>query len=145
MIEMEREIVTSATPATVFAYLADFTTTEQWEPGTVSATRVAGDGGVGTRYANTARFAGRTADVEYEVIGVTPGRSIQLRAEHDSLIAHDTLTVRPHEGGSRVTYRVEFSFRGWLRLGEPLLRIPVANLMDGGVEGLQRELAKIAA
>ncbi|WP_395308973.1 SRPBCC family protein [Mycobacterium sp. AMU20-3851] len=143
MIEMEREVVTSATPADVFAYLADFTTTEQWEPGTVRTTRIAGDGGVGTRYANTSRFAGRTSDLEYEVIGVTPGRSIQLRGQNDSLIAHDTITVRPHDGGSRVTYRIEFAFQGWLRLGEPLLRIPVTNLMDKGVEGLERELAKI--
>lgn len=143
MIEMEREVTTAVAPAVVFGYLSDFTTTEQWEPGTVRTTRIDGDGGVGTRYANTSRFAGRTSDLEYEVIGVTPGRSIQLRGQNDSLVAHDTITVTPHDNGSKVTYRIEFAFQGLLRFGEPLLRIPVANLMDKGVEGLQRELAKL--
>lgn len=140
---MQREVTTDAPPDAVFGYLSDFTTTEQWEPGTVRTTRISGDGGVGTRYANTSRFAGRTSDLEYEVIGVTPGRSIQLRGQNDSLVAHDTITVTPHEDGSKVTYRIEFAFQGWLRWGEPLLRIPVNNLMDEGVESLQRELAKL--
>jgi uncharacterized protein YndB with AHSA1/START domain len=143
MIEMEREVTTTVAPGVVFDYLSDFTTTEQWEPGTVRTTRIDGDGGVGTRYANTSRFAGRTSDLEYEVIGVTPGRSIQLRGQNDSLVAHDTITVTPHDSGSKVTYRIEFEFQGVLRFGEPLLRIPVSNLMDKGVQGLRRELAKL--
>jgi uncharacterized protein YndB with AHSA1/START domain len=143
MIEMQREVTTAAAPDAVFGYLADFTTSEQWDPGSVRTTRISGDGGVGTRYANTSRFAGRTSDLVYEVIGVTPGRSIQLRGENDSLIAHDTITVTPHQSGSLVTYRIEFAFQGWLRLAEPLLRPAVKNLMDNGVEGLQRELAKL--
>jgi hypothetical protein len=143
MIEMQREVTTTAAPETAFAYLADFTTTEQWDPGSVSTTLISGDGGVGTRYANTSRFAGRTSDLTYEVIGVTPGRSIQLRGQNDSLVAHDSITVAPHEGRSLVTYRIEFAFQGWLRWIEPLLRFPVANLLDKGAEGLRRELAKL--
>lgn len=143
MIEMQREVTTTVTPGEAFAYLSDFTTTEQWEPGTVRTIRISGDGGVGTRYVNTSLLAGRTSDLEYEVIGVTPGRSIQLRGQSDSLITHDTITVIPHPIGSKITYRIEYAFQGLLRLGEPLLRRPVANLMDKGVEGLQRELAKL--
>ena len=37
----------------MFAYLSDFTTTNEWDPGTVSTERVSGDGGVGTTYHNT--------------------------------------------------------------------------------------------
>lgn len=61
MIEMHREVTTTVAPEVVFAYLSDFTTTEQWEPGTVRTTRVSGDGGVGTRYANTSRFGAAPA------------------------------------------------------------------------------------
>ena len=143
MIEMEREVTTAVAPDRVFAYLSDFTTTEQWEPATVRTVRISGDGGVGTRYANTSRFAGRTSDLEYEELGVTPGQSIQLRGHNDSLIAHDIITVTACEGGSKVTYRIEFAFQGWLRWAEPILRIPVGSLMDNGVRGLQRELAKL--
>ena len=143
MIQMQRDVTTEAAPDAVFAYLADFTTTEAWDPGTVRTVRVTGDGGVGTRYENTSKFAGRTSELVYEVIGVTPGESIRLRGENSSLIAHDTITVRPHPDGSQVTYRVEFAFQGLLRWAEPLLRFAVGNLMDNGAQGLRRELAKI--
>ena len=45
----------------VFAYLADFTTTTEWDPGTVQTVRTAGDGGFGTEYLNTSTFAGESA------------------------------------------------------------------------------------
>lgn len=143
MIEMQRELTTHSAQEAVFAYLSDFTTTEQWDPGTVRTIRIAGDGGVGTRYANTSRFAGRTSELVYEVIGLTPGESIQLRGENASLIAYDTITVAAGQGGCRVTYRVRFAFQGWLRWAEPLLRLVVANLLDEGARGLRRELARI--
>jgi hypothetical protein len=143
MIEMQRELTTAAAPEAVFAFLADFTTTEKWDPGSLRTVRIAGDGGVGTRYANTSRFAGWTSELTYEVIALQPGRYIELHGVNDSLIAHDTITVSPHQDGSRVTYRIEFAFQGWLRRAEPLLRLAVANLMNNGVKGLRRELAKI--
>ncbi|QUR66064.1 polyketide cyclase [Mycobacterium spongiae] len=143
MIEMQRELATDSAPDAVFAYLADFTTTEQWDPGTVRTVRIAGDGGVGTRYANTSRFAGRTSDLVYEVVDVTPGRAIELRGENASLIALDTITVTAHPRGSLVVYRVRFAFQGWLRWVEPFLRPIVADLLDKGARGLRRELARI--
>ncbi len=143
MIEMQRELSTDAAPDAVFAYLADFTTTEQWDPGTVRTVCISGDGGVGTRYANTSRFAGRTTDLVYVVTGLTPGRSIELRGENASVIAHDTITVAAHPDGCLITYRVKFAFQGWLRWIEPVLGLAVANLLDKGVQELSRELARI--
>ena len=143
MIKMQRELTTDSAPDAVFAYLADFTTTEQWDPGTVRTVRIAGDGGVGTRYGNTSRFAGRTSELVYEVTALIPGRSIELRGENASVIAHDTITVTAQPGGCLVTYRVRFAFQGWLRWAEPLLRPAVANLLDKGAQGLRRELARI--
>ena len=58
-MQIQRSIETTARPAAVFAYLSDFTTTNEWDPGTVRTTRVSGDGGVGTTYHNVSKFAGR--------------------------------------------------------------------------------------
>lgn len=143
MIEMKREVITAADPSAAFDYLADFTTSEQWDPGSIRTVRVSGDGGVGTRYANTSRFAGRTSEVSYEVVALTPGESITLRGENSSLIAHDTITVTPHPSGSVVTYRIEFDFQGWLRWAEPVLRLAVSNLVNNGVQGLRSALGKL--
>ena len=144
MIEMRRALAIDVSADAVFAYLADFTTTEGWDPGTVRTVRLSGDGGLGTRYLNTSRFAGRTSDLIYEVVALKPGNSLQLRGENASLIAVDTITVTPHPSGrSLITYRIQFAFQGWLRWLEPLLRLPVTRLLDEGVSGLRRELARI--
>ncbi|MEO7351089.1 MAG: SRPBCC family protein, partial [Marmoricola sp.] len=47
-MKLQRSVETDASPAAVFAYLSDFTNTNEWDPGTVETTRVSGDGGVGT-------------------------------------------------------------------------------------------------
>ncbi|OBC04189.1 polyketide cyclase [Mycobacterium sp. 852013-50091_SCH5140682] len=145
MIRMQRHVTAGCPPEAAFAYLADFTTTEQWDPGTVRTERVSGDGGAGTRYANTSRFAGRTSDLSYVVTALTPGERIELRGENASVVAHDTVTVAAQPDGCLVTYQVAFAFKGWLRWFEPLLRIAVANLLDKGAQGLDRELARLHA
>ena len=58
-MKLERTVETAAAPSVVFAYLADFTTTTEWDPGTVETMLVSGDGGVGTRYRNVSSFLGR--------------------------------------------------------------------------------------
>ena len=143
MIDPQRQVVVAAPADAVFAYLADFTTTTQWDPGTIRTERIAGDGGMGTRYANTSRFAGRTSEITYEVIGLTPGQSIELRGVNRHLVARDTITVTPHVDGTQVTYRIRFAFQGWLRWLEPVLQLAVAPLLDDGARGLRRELARI--
>lgn len=143
MIEMRREVAVTAPAGVAFDYLADFTNTEHWDPGTVRTVRIAGDGGPGTRYANTSRFAGRTSELVYQVIAVDPGVSIELRGENHALIAHDRIAVRPRAGGgSLVSYRIRFAFQGWRRWAEPLLRPVVARLLDDGARGLRRELSR---
>ena len=73
-------IVTVAKPLdTVFAYLADFTTTTEWDPGTVKTIRTAGDGTVGTEYLNTSTFAGRATQLTYVVQELVPNQRISLR------------------------------------------------------------------
>lgn len=145
MITMQRQLIADSPPDVVFAYLADFTTTEQWDAGTIRTVRVCGDGGVGTRYDNTSRFVGKTTHLAYVVTDFQPDRSIRLRGENASVITQDTIAVAAREHGCLVTYRVDFDFRGWLSWLEPLLRPAVANLLDKGEQGIRRELAAIGA
>ncbi len=66
-MKLQRTVETGASPAAVFAYLSDFTSTEDWDPGTVRTTRTSGDGGVGTTYDNVSKFAGRETELTYVV------------------------------------------------------------------------------
>src|SRR5699024_11010523 len=104
-MHIERTVTTAAPLEAVFGYLADFTTTTEWDPGTVRTSRVAGDGGVGTRYHNTSRFLGRETELTYVVEQLVPGGVIHLRGENRTVVADDTMTfVRTPTGGTRVTY-----------------------------------------
>ena len=66
-MELVRTIAVERPVEEVFAYLADFTTTTRWDPGTVRTTRESGDGTVGTRYRNVSKFMGRTVELTYVV------------------------------------------------------------------------------
>jgi hypothetical protein len=68
-MQISRTVSTTASLEQAFAYLADFTTTNQWDPGTVRTTRLSGDGGVGTRYRNVSRFHGARARTPAAVAG----------------------------------------------------------------------------
>ncbi|MFF0270923.1 SRPBCC family protein [Kribbella sp. NPDC004536] len=50
MIVIEREVAVAAPLERVFDYLSDFTSTEEWDPGTVRTSLVSGNGGVGTTF-----------------------------------------------------------------------------------------------
>lgn len=123
-----------------FAYLSDFTNTEEWDAGTVRTTRVSGDGGVGTTYLNVSTFFGREVEVEYVVERVVPGELFALRGENSSTVAHDTMTFREVPDGTEVTYAATFDFKGPLKLLAPLT-IPVFNkLFDDGAKGIREAL-----
>jgi uncharacterized protein YndB with AHSA1/START domain len=90
-----RRIVTVARPVDeVFGYLSDFTTTTEWDPGTVKTVRTSGDGTVGTEYLNTSTFAGRERQLTYVVRELVPIQRIALRGENKTVIAHDTMVFR---------------------------------------------------
>jgi hypothetical protein len=123
-----------------FAYLSDFTNTEEWDAGTVRTTRVSGDGGVGTRYLNVSTFFGREVEVEYVVERVVPGELFALRGENSSTVAHDTMTFREVPGGTEVTYAATFDFKGPFKLLAPLTRPAFNKLFDDGAKGIREAL-----
>ena len=125
-----------ATPITeVFAYLSDFTTTTAWDPGTVKTVRMSGDGGLGTKYANTSTFNGRETNLVYEVIDFKPNERVQLRGQNKTLTAIDTLTFEKADGGTSVTYDANFTFKGIAKIAAPLLTDAFKKLGDEAVAG----------
>ena len=141
-MELVRTVSVDRPVEEVFAYLADFTTTTQWDPGTVRTTRESGDGSVGTRYRNVSKFMGRTVELTYVVVDHEPPGRIALRAENDTLIAHDTITVRPRgEGGAEITYRAVFTFKGAVRFVMPLASPAFRKLGDDASKGMLRALS----
>src|SRR3954453_18283471 len=120
-MELTRVVETSTPIDKVFSYLSDFTTTNERDPGTGHAERVAGAGEVGTRYENTSKFNGRETQLEYVVKELVPDSRIVLEGNNKTVKATDTITLAPNDAGTRVTYNARFEFKGLLRYVVPLL------------------------
>ena len=142
MAHVERTLTTSTDIHTVWDYLTDFRTTEQWDPPTVSTERTSGDGGVGTTYHNVSSFLGSESEVDYVVSAVEPLERFELRGDAGkSVDLHDTITFeRLPEGGTRVTYRAEFRTHGAAKLAEPLLPPGLKILGDRVAATMQERL-----
>jgi uncharacterized protein YndB with AHSA1/START domain len=148
-VKIERTVTVDRPLGTVFAYLADFSTTTEWDPGTVSTVREMGDGGVGTRYRNTSRFAGRQTELTYVVEERQENQRIVLRGENATVVAHDTMrfdavpTGAGPDLGTRVTYTAEFEFKGLSRFVAPLLAPALKKLGDDAERGMREALLRL--
>ncbi len=142
-MKLQRTVETAASPAAVFAYLSDFTNTNEWDPGTVRTERVSGDGGVGTKYHNVSKFMGKETEVSYEVVEHRPDAAFALRGENSSVVAHDSMEIAPLGEGSTVTYTADFEFKGVGKLVAPLLAPALKKLGDEAETGLREALAKL--
>jgi carbon monoxide dehydrogenase subunit G len=142
-MKLQRTVETKAAPAVVFAYLSDFTHTNEWDPCTVHTELTSGDGGVGTKYHNVSKFMGRETELTYEVVQHQPDYRFALRGENSSVIANDTMEISRSGEGSTVTYTADFEFKGIGKLVAPLLKPALKKLGDEAETGLRDALGKL--
>ncbi|MDE0776586.1 MAG: SRPBCC family protein [Nocardioides sp.] len=142
-MHVERTFTVSRPIEDVFAYLADFENTNEWDPGTRSTTRTSGDGGLGTTHDNTSEFMGRTVDLAYETITYDVPTRVQIRGRNGRTTATDSLSFSAlPDGGTSIHYRADFDFPFLIRLVAPFVvgcRLPA--LADETVEQIKRSLA----
>ena len=126
----------------VFAYLSDFSTTQEWDPGVVEARRL-GDGpvGVGSKFVIVARFLGRETELTYEIVDFVPPVRVTLRGENATVVSLDTITCEPDRDGTRVTYDADLKLKGPLKLADPVLGLAFKRVGDRALEGLRAKLA----
>ncbi len=143
MTTIRRTVSVDRPVGQVFAYLRDFTTTNEWDPGTVETVRTSGDGNVGTAYRNTSKFFGRKTELTYVVEQVVPDQVFALRGENQTVVAHDTMTFRETPTGTEVTYTAEFEFKGLAKLVAPLLGPAFKKLGDEAEQGMREALERL--
>jgi uncharacterized protein YndB with AHSA1/START domain len=142
VVQIKRTIRSPRPVTEVFDYLADFTHTNEWDPGTVETRLVSGSGGVGTTYHNTSRFRRRETELTYVVTDLAPAERIVLRGENKTLIATDTmLFASTPTGGTEVTYTADFAFKGLAKLVAPFLNSAFQQLGDEAETGMRKALA----
>jgi len=142
-MKLARTVVVDKPLQAVFDYLSDFTTTTDWDPGTVITMREHGNGGIGTTYLNTSKFLGRTTQLTYLVEELAHQQLIRLRGENKTVTAVDTMTFRVVASGTEVTYAAEFTFKGLTRFMAPLLKPAFERLSDEAEAGMRNALNRL--
>lgn len=126
----------------VFNYVADFANTEQWDPGIKSARQVGQDSvGVGTKYDVVSEFGSTEIPMVYEILEYEPHSRVVLTGQGDSVGAVDTIIFEAADGGTRVDYTADLTFKNWIKYVDPLLapvmrRLVGKKALDGLVETL---------
>ncbi len=144
---LDRRVSVPGDQASVFAYLADFTNTVEWDPGTTKARRLdEGPLGVGSRFHVTAEFSGREIPLEYEVTIYEPPHRIVIVGSSKRFTSTDDLRVSDvGEGRVRIDYLAIFELNGLLRFAEPFLRSRFHRLADEAVAGIEKALTDRSA
>jgi carbon monoxide dehydrogenase subunit G len=132
---------TSRPAEEVSAYMSDFSTTQEWDPGVAEAQRLDTSAiRVGSEFRVLASFLGRRIPLTYRIIEYDPPRVTTLRAESSTVVSLDTITVASAAGVTRITYDAKLSLRGPLKLFDPLLGLVFNRLGDRALAGLRRTL-----
>ncbi|KAA1423343.1 polyketide cyclase [Mumia zhuanghuii] len=141
MVAVSRTFTVDTPLPIVFAYLSDFTTTEQWDPGTVETTRLSGDGGVGTRYRNVSKFLGKSVELTYETTRLEPQAVFEVTGRNDSVTTQDHMVFAAVGEGTQVSYTADFAFHGVVgKIPDAVLRIPLERLAEKTVRTMRGTL-----
>jgi carbon monoxide dehydrogenase subunit G len=130
----------------VFAYLSDFSTTQEWDPGVVEAERL-NDGAVGegTQFRLVAEFLGRKTALSYRIVEYDPPRAVAFRGENATVISNDRITFEPVGNVTRITYDADLALKGPLRIADPVLRLAFNRVGNRALAGLRHKLAPTRA
>ena len=129
--------------AEVFAYVADFANSAEWDPGVVSATRRgAGPVGEGAQYDLAVEFGSRAIPMTYVTTAYEPTSRVVFEGAGDSVTAVDEIRFEDRDGGTLVDYTADIELTNWMRWIMPLLRPVLRRVgeraLDGMVQALQR-------
>lgn len=144
-IVVARTVIVTAPAAVVLRYLRDFGNSAQWDPAARRTTRTdAGPIGVGSRWHHEARVLGVRAELTY-TLATADGDRLVFAGRNESATSTGTVTVRPVDGGTQVTYQVVLEMHGLAKLATPLLRAEAEKLGDETAGRLTEVLNRLAS
>ncbi len=143
MAHYKASLDTARSPEEMFAYLSDFSTTVEWDPGVVEAERL-GDAPVreGTEFRLVAVFLGRKTPLAYRIVEYDPPGTVTFRGENSTVVSLDRIKFEPFGGGTRIVYDADLALKGPLKLADPLLRVAFKRVGARALAGLRRTLGE---
>lgn len=144
MVQVQRTITVRKPIDVVADYLRDFARTEEWDPGTVSCTRLdEGPLHVGARWRNVSRFKGKETELTYELTRLEPEHLVFV-GKNKTATSTDDLTLASTTDGTVITYRATIVFNGLAKLADPFLKREFERLGDAVVGAMTEKVNAIA-
>lgn len=138
---MPQQIITVSTdrsPEDVFAYLADFRSAAEWDPGVASVELASGTAGEGDAAYDLVTDSG--IELRYEVTEFIPGHRFTLIADNGRFRSVDVISVERGGAGAVATYDATLTFSGILSPLSGLLGPVFRRIGDEAAAGLERVL-----
>ena len=142
MAHFKASVDTPRPPEEVFAYLSDFSSTAEWDPGVVEAERLGElPIGEGTEFRLLASFLGRETPLIYRVVEYEAPNAVTLRGENSSVVSLDRITFERTGAGTRITYDATLTLKGPMKIADPLLGLAFNRVGARALAGLRQTLA----
>jgi len=141
MARYKASVDTPHPPDAVFAYLSDFSTSAEWDPGVVEAEQL-GDApiAVGSQFRLIADFLHRKTTLTYRVVEYDPPSAVTFRGENSSVVSLDRITFEPSRAGTRITYDADLALKRPFKLADPLLALAFKRVGDRALAGMRKTL-----
>jgi hypothetical protein len=148
MPRLHKTIHTALPLQETFDFIADFATSERWDPGVAQAEPLDdGPTRLGSRYRLGVRMAGRVAPMEYRITTFEPPTRVVLAGTGSNVAAVDDIRFRPGADGQGtvVEYIADIRLTGWMRLLEPFAGGAFERIGRDAAAGMERTLETLAA
>jgi hypothetical protein len=143
MIHVNRNFFVRAEAVKAMDFIKDFSNAEEWDPGTQRCVRLdSGEIGVGSRWHNESKLLFITTELEYELTELTATRAV-FCGENSSATSVDDITIKPEGAGARVTYDAQVTFKGFAKIGEPLMHLIFQKLARDTVKQMTEALESL--
>jgi hypothetical protein len=146
MARVRQTIHVRASIEAAFDYVADLSTTAEWDPNIAEASRLdVGPSRKGSRFRLVPRTGARSMPLESTITRFDRPRRLVFDGGNASFRRVDDLRFESAGGGTMITFVADLRLRGVRGLANPFLRGRFEASARSAVAGLQRELNHRAA
>ena len=143
MITVQLQMEIEAPPETVFDLLADHTKIPLWDPHMIDA-KLYTEGPIkkGSTGITIAEFRGRRIESDIYYDAYDRPKWVSGGATSGSLRGKQTCEFIPTEKGTKLNWRMEAEFRGFMRLLEPFMKSTLIKQRKETLEALKDYITK---
>lgn len=143
MVSVSRTFTVSTPPAVVIDYLKDFSNAEQWDPGTQRCTRDdSGPVAVGATWHNWSKIVGVSTELTYTLEELTDNKLVFV-GKNKTATATDTISVKPANSGSEISYHADLTMHGAAVLAAPAMKLVFEKLAGDTKDQMTEVLNKL--